>query len=365
MKSLESKRKKKSIRNFNIERLVRKNIRALKSYSSAREEFTAVGSIHLDANENSYGGPLEYNYHRYPDPLQKELKKKISTLKELSLKQIFLGNGSDEVIDLLYRVFCRPGKDHVIICPPTYGMYEVCAKINDVEVKRIPLQENFQLDISSILAGIDNYSRLIFICSPNNPTGNDFTRENVNEILEHFPGIMIIDEAYGDFSKQPSFIDMLGDHPNLVVVQTLSKAWGLAALRVGMAFAGETIIQWINKIKPPYNISGSTQELTLRGLEAKYSVDQKIRALQKERNFLTCSFLKFPDIIEKTYPSSANFLLVKTKAPKKIYSYLIQKGIVLRDRSAEELCEGCLRITVGTHKENQLLIEALENYQKS
>ena len=364
MKSLTSNKQKESIRNFNIEKLVRKNIRILKSYSSAKIEFSGTGSIYLDANENSYGSPLGYNYHRYPDPLQKSLKEKISTLKNLSSDQIFLGNGSDEIIDLLYRVFCRPGKDYVIICPPTYGVYEVYAKINNVKIKHIPLQRNFQLNISSILLEIDKYSRLIFICSPNNPTGNDFIIKDIKEILENFPGIVVIDEAYSDFSKQSSFSNILKDYPNLIVIQTLSKAWGLAALRIGMAFADESIIQWINKIKPPYNISSSTQELALKALEAKHLVDQKIEKLQKERIFLIRSFSKFTNIIEKIYPSSANFLLIKTKSPKKIYNYLIQKGIILRDRSEEELCEGCLRITLGTHKENQLLIKAFKNYQK-
>lgn len=350
-------------REFDIEQLVRKNIRTLKAYRSARQEFTGSASVYLDANENAYGGPLKKNYHRYPDPLQGKLKEKISALKGLSPEQIFLGNGSDEVIDLLYRIFCRPAKDRVVICPPTYGMYKVFAKINNIKVKNLPLQENFQLDLPSIRLNM-NACRLIFLCSPNNPTGNDLCKEDIAWILERFQGIVVIDEAYGDFSSKPSFIEMLSDHRNLIIMQTFSKAWGMAALRLGMAFACEEVIQWMSKVKMPYNVSGSTQKLALKAFKAKDLVDEKIQILKKERCFLTNKFLEFPDVIEKVHPSSANFLLVKTKAPKKIYDYLIQKGIILRDRSEEPLCQGCLRITIGTHKENQLLLKAIESYRQ-
>jgi histidinol-phosphate aminotransferase len=346
---------------FDLNNLVRENIKNLVPYSSARDEFKGEASVFLDANENSYGSPLKKWYNRYPDPLQLKVKEKISAVKGLPANNIFLGNGSDECIDVLFRCFCTPGVDNVLIVPPTYGMYEVSANINDIGLKKVALTPNFQLDLPAIEAAIDANTKMIFLCSPNNPTGNSLNIDDVEAILNNYFGIVVIDEAYINFSKQRSFTLQLDEYPNLVVLQTLSKAWGLAALRVGMAFASSDIIGIMNKVKPPYNISQAAQELALNALEEVGQVNDMIRVLVEQREWLKDALLHLP-VTEHIYPSDANFLLVKTTHAREIYNYLLGKGIVLRDRSKTLLCDGCLRITVGTASENQQLINALKGF---
>ncbi|MHB1921467.1 MAG: histidinol-phosphate transaminase [Chitinophagaceae bacterium] len=346
---------------FNLDQLLRENIKNLVAYSSARHEFSGEASIFLDANENSFGSPLEKNYNRYPDPLQKKLKEKISRIKGISPNHLFLGNGSDEAIDLLFRAFCRPGTDEVIICPPTYGMYEVAAQINEVGVKRINLTPDFQLDLPALVAGIGLRTKMIFICSPNNPSGNSIYRKDIEFLLHHFEGLIILDEAYINFSKQKSFLMELQEFPNLVILQTLSKAWGLAGLRLGMAFASQEIISIFNKIKPPYNISQASQELALSALDQLEQVNAWTQEIVHQRELLSQELLQLP-LIKNIYPSDANFLLVQTIDPKGVYDYLMGKGIVVRDRSRVDLCEGCLRITIGNSEENQALLQQLRHY---
>lgn len=346
---------------FDLNTLVRENIKSLVPYSSARDEFKGEASIFLDANENSYGSPLKKWYNRYPDPLQQKVKEKISAVKGLPVSNIFLGNGSDECIDVLFRCFCTPGVDNVLIVPPTYGMYEVSANINDIALKKVPLTPDFQLDLPAIEEAIDANTKMIFLCSPNNPTGNSLNIDDVEAILNNYFGIVVIDEAYINFSKQRSFTLQLDEYPNLVVLQTLSKAWGLAALRVGMAFASSDIIGIMNKVKPPYNISQAAQELALDALEEVGQVNDMIRVLVEQREWLKEALLHLP-VTAHIYPSDANFLLVKTTHAREIYNYLLDKGIVLRDRSKTLLCDGCLRITVGTQSENQQLINALKGF---
>jgi len=346
---------------FEINKLIRENIKKLIPYSSARDEFTGRADIFLDANENSLGSPLPNKYNRYPDPHQWKIKQKIAEIKGVPPQNIFIGNGSDECIDILYRGFCNPGKDNVIICPPTYGMYEVSAAINDVEIRRARLLDDFQLDLSNLENLVDENTKLIWICSPNNPTANSINRHDIETVLNNFDGIVVIDEAYINFSRQKSFISELTEYPNLVVMHTLSKAWGLAALRLGMAFASEDIIAVFNKIKPPYNIGQATQELVLQALENVAEVNEFIRELVQRREEMATS-LKKVSVVEKIFPSDANFLLVKVNDARALYNYLLTKAIVVRDRSRVELCEGCLRITVGTKRENEQLIEALNNF---
>lgn len=347
---------------FNLNELIRPNIRDLVPYSSARDEFKGEASVYLDANENSLGSPLLKWYNRYPDPLQLAVKEKLSAIKGVSSEHIFLGNGSDECIDVLIRAFCEPGLDNILIVPPTYGMYEVSAHINNVQIKRVPLTPDFQLDLPAMEEAVDDFTKIIFLCSPNNPTGNSLHRGAVEALLNNYYGLVVVDEAYINFSRQRSFLSDLQEYPNLVVLQTLSKAWGLAALRVGMAFASTEIIDVMNKVKPPYNINQASQELVLKALDEVEQVNEMIRVLVQERSRLEqeLSALK---IIQKVYPSDANFLLVKVDGAKKIYQYLLEKGIVVRDRSSVILCADCLRITVGTEKENSELIEALKQYQ--
>jgi len=351
---------KTSKMNFDLDRLIRDNIKKLKPYSSARSEFTGEAKIFLDANENSFGSPLTKWYNRYPDPLQWEVKKKISAIKNFPAENIVLGNGSDECIDLVVRAFCNPGKDNIIICPPTYGMYEVYAHINDVELKEVPLQSNYQLDLEKIEAAIDENTKLIFFCSPNNPTGNSLIREDIEMVLNNFDGLIVVDEAYINFSRQRSLIPDLHDYPNLVIMQTLSKAWGLAALRLGMTFASKEITDVLNKIKPPYNINQATQELALKALDNLEDVNAMIVEIVKERENLAKRLLELP-VVEKVFPSDANFLLVKTRDATGIYNDLKKKGIIVRNRTNVLLCEGALRITVGTANENNELIKALND----
>ncbi len=347
--------------NFNLNNLIRENIKRLIPYSSARDEFSGEAKVFLDANENSLGSPLPKWYNRYPDPYQYKLKEAISKVKGIAPEYIFLGNGSDECIDLLYRCFCNPGKDNTIICPPTYGMYEVSAHINDVEVRKAPLLDDFQLDLIHLENLVDENTKLIWICSPNNPTGNSFRREDIEMILNNFNGLVIIDEAYINFSRQKSFIQELTQYPNVVVMQTFSKAWGLAALRLGIAFASTEIITILNKVKPPYNINQATQELVLKALEKVDEVNDMIRELVAMREALTEVLQDMPTV-EKVYPSDANFILVKIKNAHKVYEFLLSRGIVVRDRSNVKLCNDCLRITVGTEQENTLLVDALIEY---
>ncbi len=346
---------------FNLQNILRKNIRDLVPYSSARDEFKGEASVYLDANENSFGSPLDANYNRYPDPLQFKVKQKLSEIKGVPPRNIFLGNGSDEAIDILFRAFCRPGVDNVITVPPTYGMYEVSANINDVEVRKIKLTADYQLDMDGIAEAIDDQTKIIFICSPNNPTGNSINRVDIETILANFSGLVVIDEAYINYSRQKTFIQELTEYANLVVLHTLSKAWGLAGLRLGMAFASEEIIEVFNKVKPPYNINEASQELALEALKNVEQVNDWIQKTVNEREKLANELSKL-EIIEKIYPSDANFVLVKTTNAKAIYTHLVEKGIIVRDRSKVELCEGSLRITIGTPEENDILIDTLKNF---
>ena len=349
---------------FNLDSLVRDNIKKMTAYSSARHEFTGEASIYLDANENSFGSPLPDNFNRYPDPLQMQVKEKLSKIKGVPVQNIFLGNGSDEAIDLLYRIFCTPGRDNAIILPPTYGMYEVCAEMNDAKIKKVNLAKEYQLDIAGIANAIDPFTKLIFICSPNNPTGNSINRNDVEVILNNFDGIVVIDEAYINYSKQKSFIAELTEYPNLVVMQTLSKAWGLAGLRLGMAFASQPITDLMNKVKYPYNINTATQLLALEALDNIDWVNEHISTTVIEREKLKTELLNLSHT-EAVFPSDANFLLVKMKAARNIYEQLCQKGIIVRDRSKVVLCEDSLRITVGTPEENKKLIEELSKYKSN
>ena len=343
---------------FNLQNLLRENIKNLTPYSSARDEFQGEASIYLDANENAYGSPLETNYNRYPDPLQFKVKQKITVIKGVPPRNIFLGNGSDEAIDILFRSFCRPGIDNVILVPPTYGMYQVSANINDVAVQNIPLTAEYQLNMEGIAEAIDANTKLIFVCSPNNPTGNSINREDIETLLANFDGIVVVDEAYINYSRQKSFIQELTEYGNLVVLQTLSKAWGLAGLRIGMAFASEEIIEVFNRVKPPYNINQASQKLALEALDNLEQVNNWIKETLLERDKLVLGLKNLSFIID-IYPSDANFILVKTASSKAIYQFLVEQGIIVRDRSKIELCEGCLRITIGTPAENTQLINTL------
>ena len=318
---------------FNLDSLVRENIKILQPYSSARAEYTGDALVFLDANENSYGSPLDVNYNRYPDPLQWQLKKELSKIKGIPPQNIFIGNGSDEVIDLAYRIFCEPGKDNVIICPPTYGMYKVCGNINDVQIKEVNLTKEFQLNVEVILQSVDSNTKLLFICSPNNPTGNNMNRIDIELLLNNFPGIVIIDEAYINYSRQKTFLQELTEYENLVVMQTLSKAWGLAALRLGLAFASEKIIELFNKVKPPYNINKASQELGITALSHIEEVNKNIKNTVDERLKLQQQFSQF-NFIQNIYPTDANFILIKTDDADSLYKYLSASS-----QQKEVLCE--------------------------
>ena len=343
---------------FELNKLIRPNIKTLKPYSSAKDEYTGDAKILLDANENSLGSPLTKWYNRYPDPYQRQLKEKLAFVKKIAVNQIFIGNGSDECIDILFRTFCEPGKDNIIICPPTYPMYEVSANINDIRVQNAPLLLDYQLNVAHIEQLVNVHTKIIWICSPNNPTGNSLDRIDIETILNHFEGIVVVDEAYINFSKQKSFVQSLIDYPNLVVLQTLSKAWGLAGLRLGMCFASPDIIGYLNKVKAPYNINIVTQELALQALEEVGQVNDMIQLLVDMRNALAQVIASMPHVIQ-VFPSDTNFILVKIPHARKLYEYLMSKGIIVRDRSALELCEDSLRITVGTEQENTLLVDAM------
>jgi histidinol-phosphate aminotransferase len=347
---------------FSINNILRENIKNLVPYSSARDEYQGEASVFLDANENAYGSPLAQQFNRYPDPLQSEVKKRLSEIKGVPPRNIFLGNGSDEAIDILFRSFCNPGVDNVILVPPTYGMYKVSANINDVEVRNVPLTDDFQLNLDGIAEAINKHTKLIFICSPNNPTGNSINRADVETLLANFDGLVVVDEAYINFSRQKTFIQELTEYANLVVLQTLSKAWGLAGLRIGMAFASEEIIEVMNKVKPPYNINEASQQLALQALANIDQVNAWIKETLIQRDNLVLQLKDF-DFVLDIYPSDANFILVKTSDPRGIYNFLVEKGIIVRDRSKVDLCVGCLRITVGTPDENKKLIQTLQDFK--
>ena len=348
--------------NFDINSLVRENIKNLKPYSSARDEFKGEAKIYLDANENSFGSPLTKWYNRYPDPLQWKLKEKISGIKSVSPQNILLGNGSDECIDLLIRAFCEPVIDNIIICPPTYGMYEVCANISNVPVKEVRLTENFQLDMEGLQNAVDENTKIIFLCSPNNPTGNSLIREDVEILLNNFDGLVVIDEAYINFSRQKTFSMDLPDYPNLVVMQTFSKAWGLASLRLGMLMASVEIINVLNKIKPPYNINQCTQDLAMTALDHLEDVNGMSVEIVKQREELAQMLVEIP-YVQLVYPSDANFLLVKMENATGVYDYLKEQGIIVRNRSNVILCQVSLRITVGTETENRELTNAMKSFK--
>jgi histidinol-phosphate aminotransferase len=343
---------------FELDKLVRPNIKTLKPYSSAKDEYTGDAKILLDANENSLGSPLTKWYNRYPDPYQQKLKEKLAFVKQIAANQIFIGNGSDECIDILFRTFCEPGKDNIIICPPTYPMYEVSANINDVNIQKAPLLSDYQLNVAHIEQLVNPNTKIIWICSPNNPTGNSLDRIDIETILNHFEGIVVVDEAYINFSKQKSFVQSLIDYPNLVILQTLSKAWGLAGLRLGMCFASPQVIGFMNKVKAPYNINIVTQELALQALEEVGQVNDMIKLLVDMRVALAEVIASMPHVIQ-VFPSDTNFILVKIPKARQLYAYLLSQGIIVRDRSALELCEDSLRITVGTEQENTLLVDAM------
>jgi histidinol-phosphate aminotransferase len=347
-----------------INLLLRENIKRLIPYSSARDEFSGSANIFLDANENSLGSPVMPAYNRYPDPHQVKIKEQLAKIKGVPSRHIFLGNGSDECIDLLYRAFCNPGTDNIIIHPPTYGMYEVSAHIHDVEVRRASLTGHFELDLAVMEDLVDDRTKIIWICSPNNPTGNAFRRQDIETVLNNFAGLVVIDEAYINFSRQQSFIRELTEYPNLVVMQTLSKAWGLAGLRMGMAFANDLIIDVLNRIKPPYNIGQATQEIVGTALEQTSRVNEMIKEIVVMRNELAENMGRLSFVLN-VYPSDANFLLVRVKDARQLYVSLLSKGIVVRDRSTVPGCTDCLRITVGTKDQNEKLLEILRSVEFS
>lgn len=341
-----------------IQELTRPNIWRLKPYSSARDEYKGVeASVFLDANENPYNGP----HNRYPDPLQCELKSELAKVKKVGADHIFLGNGSDEAIDLVFRAFCEPRIDNVVAIDPTYGMYQVCAEVNDVEYRKVLLDEQFCFSADKLLAAADEHTKVIFLCSPNNPTGNDLPRAEIEKLLSSFQGLVVLDEAYNDFSEVPSFLADLEKYPNLIVLQTFSKAWGCAAIRLGMAFASPQIIAVFNKIKYPYNVNLLTQKQAIEMLHRYYEVERWVRTLKEERGYLEAAFAKLPCTV-KMYPSNANFFLVRVTDAVKIYNYLVGQGIIVRNRHSVTLCGNCLRVTVGTRIENNKLIEALKNF---
>ena len=338
-----------------LKELTRPNIWNLAAYSSARNEYSGkVAKVFLDANENPYNAP----FNRYPDPLQQEVKKLVSRIKGVPAENIFLGNGSDEAIDLPYRCFTTPGVDNVVAIAPTYGMYKVCADINDVEYRTVTLDNHFDIQAKKILAACDEHTKLIWLCSPNNPTGNNLSREEMQKIIEQFQGLVIVDEAYSDFSKQQPFRKDILKYPNLIVLNTMSKAWGCAAIRMGMAFASVEIIALFNKVKYPYNVNELTQQQAIKALSDPFEVDKWVKILLQERSKLMEAFQLLPDC-EEVYPSDANFFLAKMKDAQATYDYLVDEGIIVRNRTKITLCPNCLRITIGTRTENSELLSAL------
>ena len=342
-----------------LKELVRPNIWSLAPYSSARNEYAGhTAHVFLDANENPYGGPL----NRYPDPLQEELKKKIEAVKGIPAEYTFLGNGSDEAIDLPYRIFCRPGIDNVVAIEPTYGMYRVCADINDVEYRPVLLDEHYQIKADQLLAACDKNTKIIWICSPNNPTGNSLHREEIINVLKQFQGIVIVDEAYSDFCRERPLRYELLKYPNLIVLNTMSKAWASAAIRLGMAFASKEIIGLMNKVKYPYNVNQLTQQQAMKVLDDRFDVERWVTMILQERGRMVEAFAQLP-ICEKVYPTDANFFLARVTDAQRIYDYLVELGIIVRNRHRVKLCNNCLRITIGTRGENNELIGALRQYE--
>ncbi|MBQ3930273.1 MAG: histidinol-phosphate transaminase [Paludibacteraceae bacterium] len=335
--------------------LVRKNIWELKPYSCARDEFKGEASAYLDANENPYGAP----YNRYPDPRQTALKEKISKIKGVPANQIMLGNGSDEPIDLIYRIFCEPGVDNVVAIEPTYGMYGVCADVNNVEYRRIQLDENFDINGRNTITAVDEHTKVMWFCSPNNPTGNLLTRNKMAFMCYNFPGIVVIDEAYVDFSSQDSWLKTLNQFPNLIVLQTFSKAWGMASVRCGMAFASPAIIELFNKVKYPYNINLLTQQFVSERLDHIDDMKAQVKEILAERSRMAEELQKL-DCVETVYPSEANFLLVKVDDANARYKKLVESGVIVRNRTTVQLCEGCLRITIGSQTENNQLLANIQ-----
>jgi len=355
---------------FNLQLALRPHIAAIQPYSSARDEYTGTEGVFLDANENSLGTPGienaadQMSFHRYPDPYQRVLKQRIAEIKGVSPAHIFLGNGSDEVIDLLMRAFCRPGIDNIVILPPTYGMYEVSAAINGVEVKKAQLTDDFLIDPVSLDAALDANSKIIFFCSPNNPSGNLMQPSLIEAYLHKFDGLVVVDEAYIDFAGTTSWTERLAEFPNLLVLQTMSKAWGMAALRLGMAFTSEAIIAVLNKIKPPYNINALTQQEALLVLKQTREQQQMVRQLLDTRDLLQSELEKLP-MVQQVYHSDANFLLVRMQDAASVFSYLIATKVIVRDRSRVVLCDNCLRVTVGTEDENMKLLAVLKEFNMS
>lgn len=345
---------------FQLENLVRPNVLKMKPYSSARDEFKTEGQkmTFLDANEN----PFENGVNRYPDPQQAKLKQMLASQKGVSANKILLGNGSDEVLDLIFRAFCRPQVDNVITLPPTYGMYKVLAELNEIEDRKVLLTNHFQPEVEKILAAVDINTKLIFLCSPNNPTGNSFSKTSVEKLLKSFNGLVIIDEAYIDFSAEKSWLERLQEFPNLVITQTLSKAYGLAGIRLGICYASEEIIGILNKIKPPYNVNELTQERAMQRLSNPEEVEKEIERLLEERKQLSINLSKMA-FVKEIFESDANFLLVRVDDANKRYSQLLEKGVVVRNRSNQELCENTLRFSIGTPEENNRIIKILKNLE--
>jgi len=341
---------------MNLDKLLRANIKNLKPYSSARDEFSGEAMVFLDANENPYNAP----YNRYPDPLQRQLKEKISGIKGCAPEKIFLGNGSDEPIDLLFRAFCEPGKDNIISIDPTYGMYQVAADINNIEVRKVRLKEDYSFSADELLEKADENSKLAFVCSPNNPTANLMDQAEMLKLIQNFNGLVVVDEAYIDFAPGASLLPELDQYPNLVILQTFSKAWGMAGIRLGMAFASPEIIKIFNKIKYPYNINILTQQKALELIEQETEKNAWVETLLAERSKLSEQLKAFPFVV-KIYPSDANFLLIKMHDARGIYDYLVENGVIVRDRSKVILCDDSLRITVGSPEENEILIEKLND----
>ena len=338
---------------MDIRELLRENIRTLAPYSTARDEYQGELGIYLDANEN----PYDNNYNRYPDPHQKNLKRRLAEIKGVPVEKIFIGNGSDEPIDLVFRLFCESRRHNAVSIAPTYGMYKVAAAINDVQMREVQLEPGFTLDAEKLLAAADENTRLLFLCSPNNPSGNCFPKKEIEKVIRRFNGIVILDEAYIDFAGQPGFLSELDEYPNLVILQTLSKAWGMAGLRLGLAFAQPLIVDTLSRVKYPYNINVVTQKIVLEQL--RKSPDAQIAEIVSERGRVLEGLAKNP-VIRKIHPTDANFVLVEVDEPRTIYDRLIGAGIIVRDRSRIKGCEGCLRITIGTPEENDRLLETLK-----
>lgn len=349
---------------FDPKQLLRPHLKNLVPYSSARDDYKGSEGVFLDANENPYGSITAEKWNRYPDPYQKHLKARIAEIKGVKPEQIFLGNGSDEPIDLLFRAFCEPGVDNVIINPPTYGMYKVSADINNVEIREVLMTEGFDLDVNGILNAADDRTKIVFVCSPNNPSGNDVDLGKIEQVVKDFKGLVVVDEAYIDFADRASFTNRLEEFPNLIVLQTFSKAWGLAALRLGMAFCSEEILSILNKIKAPYNLSGLTQDTVLKALANAASKDEMVSDILRNRAELKVE-LEALDIIEEVYPTDANFFLARIRNAKSVYKKLIEQQVILRDRSSVVLCDDGIRITVGTTAENHTLIKALKGLEEN